>query len=371
MRIAYNAILLGNYFSGVEVTISTLGEMLSHQLASDLHIFINDCVKDNFIFPNANLHPLKLSCKCRMQRIIWEHFKMPSMVKKLGCDLLHCPGYIAPYKVDCPTVVTVHDVISLTHPELCKITNHLYYRLMLGRSIKNATQVIVPSKFVKKGLIKLFDTDPEKINVIPFAPSEVFKKIDDTELLKQVRKKYKLPEKYILFLANHEPKKNIAGVVRAFAEFRKNVKGYKLVLAGRIAWGTGHTRKLIYDLAIEKDIIWPGYVPTADLLAIYSMADTFIFPSLDEGFGIPVLEAMACGAPVICSDRGALPETTDGAAICIPPDNYNLMAEKLATFANYPDLRAEYAKKGLKRVKKLSWEATTKATMDVYKKALA
>ena len=370
MKVAYNAILLGNYFSGVEVTIAKLGEKLSHELANDLHIFINAGVQDNFAFPNAELHPVKLPCRCRISRVIWEHLVMPKRVKELGCDLLHCPGYIAPYKVDCPTVVTVHDLISLTRPELCKSTNVMYYRLMLERSVRQAAQVIVPSNVVKDQLVNLFGTDPKKINIVPFAPAEVFKRIKDEELLEQVKEKYNLPDKYILFLANHEPKKNIAGVVQAFAEFRKKVKGYKLVLAGRAAWGTGRTKKLIYKLAIEKDIIWPGYVPIADLLAIYSLADVFLFPSLDEGFGIPVLEAMACGAPVICSDRGALPETTAGAAICVPPDDYSLMAEKMTKLGEDAKFRSEYVKKGLKRARELNWEKTALTTMEVYKKAM-
>lgn len=370
MRAAYNAILLGNYFSGVEVTISTLAEKLSHELANDFHIFLNKHIQDKFPFHNVNLHPVKIPSKCRITRILWEHFQLPKEVKKAECDLLHCPGYIAPYKIDCPTVVTVHDIISLTRPNLCKLSNHLYYRLLLGRSVRQAAQVIVPSKIVKKGLLKLFDIDPEKINIVPFAPSEVFKKIDDATVLEQVREKYQLPEKFIMFLANHEPKKNITGVIKAFAEFRKREKGYKLVLAGRAAWGTGRAEKLVYKLAIEKDVIRPGYIPIADLLAIYSLADVFFFPSLDEGFGIPVLEAMACGTPVVCSNRGALPETTADAAICVSPTDISGMADALENFATDKQLRKEYIKKGFKRAGELSWEKTTQSTMEVYKKAI-
>jgi len=370
MRVAYNAILLGNYFSGVEVTISTLGEMLSHTLAHDLHIFLNKNIENRYTFPNAELHPVNISQKYRSLRIIWEHFKLPGEVKKLKCDLLHCPGYIAPYKAPCPTVITVHDIIAFKHPELCKTSNRLYFRAMLARSIRQAAQIIVPSNFVKNNLIESFNTASDKINVIPFAAADVFKRVDDPEQLIQVRKKYKLPEKFILFLGNHEPKKNIEGIIRAFAKFKKQVKGYKLVLAGRTAWRTARIHKLIEELTIEKDIICTGYVPIADLLALYSLADIFFFPSLDEGFGIPVIEAMSCGTPVICSNSGALPETTAGAAICLPPDNYNLMAEKLANFANSPALRAEYAEKGLKRIEQLSWKTTTEATLKVYKKAL-
>jgi glycosyltransferase involved in cell wall biosynthesis len=368
MRVGYNAMLLGNYFSGVEVTISTLGENLSYGLANDLHIFLNEHIQEDFSFPNTTCHTVKLPCRCRTPRILWEHLVLPKKVKKLKCDILHCPGYIAPYNVSCPTVVTVHDIIALTRPELCKLSNHLYYRMMLGRSVKQASQIIVPSNFVKKGLVKLFDINPEKINVIPFAPAEVFEKVDDADLLKQVRETYNLPEKFILFLANHEPKKNVAGVIKAFAEFRKMVKGYKLVLAGRAAWGP-KSRKLIYDLAIEKDIIHPGYIPIADLLALYSLADIFLFPSLDEGFGIPILEAMACGVPVVCSDRGALPETAAGAAVSVPPLDTKGIAEALANFATDSSKRKDFIKKGFKRVSELSWEKTTNATLDVYKKA--
>ncbi|OGV39571.1 MAG: hypothetical protein A2X48_13120 [Lentisphaerae bacterium GWF2_49_21] len=370
MRIAYNAILLGNYFSGVEVTISSLAVMLARELGNDFHIFLNNHSRERYSFPNASCHYAGLPRNSRISRIAWEHFLLPGQVKKHGCDLLHCPGYIAPYKVNCPTVVTVHDAITLLRPELCKFSNRLYYRTLMGRSVRQAAQVIVPSGVVKDQLVKLFGISPEKINVIPFSPALVFKKIDDTDLLAQVRIKYGLPEKFVLSVCNHEPKKNIAGVIRAFAAFKDKVKDYKLVLAGRDAWGTGETVDIIRQLDLTGDIIRPGYIPLAVLPAVYSLSDMFLFPSLDEGFGIPVLEAMRCGTPVVCSDRGALPETTRGAAVCVPPTDIKGIAEALANFAGNSGMRRDFIEKGFKRTAELSWEKTTKATLEVYRKAV-
>ncbi len=369
MHVAYNAILLGNYFSGVEITISTLAEMLSQELGNDLHVLINSQAKDRFSFPKSSCHPIGLPGG-RLSRIAWEHFIMPGQVRKIGCDLLHCPGYIAPYKVHCPTVLTVHDTIALTRPELCKVSNQLYYRALMGRSVRQAAQVIVPSSVVKEQLMNLFGISSAKINVIPFAPSSVFKKVDDACLLDKVRCKYGLPEKFVLSVSNHEPKKNIAGIIRAFAAFKAKVEGYKLVLVGRDAWGTGDIASLVSQSGIAEDVICPGYVPVTDLPAVYSLAGMFIFPSLDEGFGIPVLESMACGTPVVCSDRGALPETTAGAAVCVPPDDINGMAEALANFAANAGMRSDFIERGFKRTGELSWEKTTRATLEVYRKAV-
>ncbi len=370
MKIAYNAILLGGYFSGVEVTISRLGELLAHEFAHDLHVFMNAGYSDRGEFVNAEVHTVSLPMNSRISRIFWEHFAMPGRVGKLKCDLLHCPGYIAPAKQPFPTVLTVHDVIAIKRPELCKISNQLYYKMMLGRSIRAARQIIVPGESVKKDILRLFGTSPEKINVIPFAASEVFTPVSEPDLLEQVRVKYKLPRKFILFLANHEPKKNISGVIRAFAEFRKEHKDYKLVLAGRSAWGTKESRKLSYKLAIEKDVIWPGFIPIADLLAVYSLADVFLFPSLEEGFGIPVLEAMSCGLPVVCSDCDGLKETSAGAALCVPSGDHKLMAEKISALITDKNLRQECVKKGFARTRELTWEKTLKSTVEVYRKAL-
>lgn len=370
MRVAYNAILLGNYFSGVEVTISTLATMLEREMGANLHIFLDGRCRDRFSFPYASCHYVRLPLRSRLSRIAWEHFSLPVQAGKLKCDLLHCPGYIAPCRINCPLVVTVHDAIALLQPNLCKISNRLYYRALMGRSVRQAAQVIVPSGIVKDQLVGLFGISPEKINVIPFSPALVFKKVNDPRLLAQVGEKYGLPDKFVLSVSNHEPKKNIAGIIRSFAAFKDKVKGYKLVLIGRDAWGTGGTDELIRYFNISEDVIRPGYVPLADLPAIYSLAGMFIFPSLDEGFGIPVLEAMACGAPVICSDRGALPETAAGAAVCIPPDDINGMAEALANLAENPGMRRNFIEKGIKRAGEFSWEKTLRETIEVYRKAV-
>ncbi|MBN1865528.1 MAG: glycosyltransferase family 4 protein [Victivallales bacterium] len=370
MKIAYNAILLGGYFSGVEVTVSRLGELLAHEFAHDLHVFMNSQYSDRGGFANAEVCLVGLPMNSRLSRIFWEHFVMPCRVRKLKCDLLHCPGYIAPVSQPCPTVLTVHDVIALKRPDLCKISNQLYYKLMLGRSIAAARQVVVPGENVKNDIVRIFGTSPEKINVIPFAASEVFSPVVEQDILEQVRIKYRLPHKFILFLANHEPKKNIAGVIRTFAEFRKEHKDYKLVLAGRAAWGTKEASKLSYKLAIERDIIWPGFIPIADLLAVYSLADVFLFPSFEEGFGIPLLEAMACGLPVVCSDCEGLKETSAGAAVCVPADSHVLMAEKMSALITDKKLREKYVNKGFARARELTWEKTLKATVEVYHKAL-
>ncbi len=368
MRVAYNAILLGSYFSGVEVTISTLGSMLSLELGKDFYVFLNGHVKDQFHFPGATCHYAGIPAHNRLSRILWEHFSLARQARELGCDLLHCPGYIAPFNTDIPTVVTVHDAIALLHPELCKVSNRIYYRAFHGRSVARASQIIVPSTTVKEQLVRLFNADPAKINVIPFAPASVFRKVEDKELLSKVRKKFSLPEKFILSVANHEPKKNIPGAIRAFAGFKKKVPGYKLVLAGRRAWGTDETGRLLRELNLAGDVIRTGYVPFNELPALYSLADIFLFPSLDEGFGIPILEAMACGTPVVCSDRGALPETAGGAAACMPPDDFPGMAEALANFAGNMELRKDFVGRGLKRTGDLSWEKTARATLDVYRK---
>ncbi|MFA6293708.1 MAG: glycosyltransferase family 1 protein [Victivallales bacterium] len=352
------------------MTISTLGAMLARELGSDLHVFLDKHCKDRFSFPDACCHYVGFPCGGRLSRIAWEHFFLPGQVKKSKCDLLHCPGYIAPFSVNCPTVVTVHDAIALLQPNLCKISNRLYYQALMGRSARQAAQVIVPSGVVRDQLLKLFGISSAKINVIPFAPASVFKKVDDAGLLTQVRGKYGLPEKFVLSVSNHEPKKNISGIIRSFAAFKNKVKDYKLVLAGRDAWGTGGTDDLIRHLDLEGDVIRTGYVPIADLPAVYSLASMFLFPSLDEGFGIPVLEAMACGTPVVCSDCGALPETTAGAAVCVPPSDMNGIAEALANFAGNSGMRRDYIEKGFKRAGELNWEKTARATLEVYRKAV-
>lgn len=372
MRIAINGILLSGDFSGVEKTIYELVNTLRTDSPHIYHLFLPHHSEVNIEeSPQFHIHKVDLFTKTRTARIFWEHVFLPGLARKNSCELLHCPGYILPFNCSLPSVLTIHDCFAINHPEWCKISNRLYFRTFMARSIKNATQIIVPSAAVKEELIKTFGPPEDKLNVIPFAPSSVFSPIEESALLNDIRQKYSLDSRFFFFVGNHEPKKNIPGILHAFADFTsKTSSSHKLLLGGAPGWGPA-VYPFIKKLQLEKKVICPGYIPLQNLPALYSAADAFLFPSLSEGFGLPILEAMACGTPVITSDRGAAPEVAGNAAILCNPDDHQDIASAMTRIVENKELQVEYSRKGLTRASEFTWAKSAKATEQVYEKVLA
>jgi len=360
--------LLRPKFSGVEKSIWELACELSRSGSHDYHLFLPDYAPVKAC-PGERIacHRIKVS-HSRLARIIWEHLSLSKQAIKHGCDLLHCPAYITPLSGKLPMVLTVHDCFALRHPEWCKSSNRQYFGLTLRKSVKKARQIIVPSQYVREELLKTALIPEGKINVIPFACAPYFSPRKDDQQLAAIKEKYALPEQYLFFLGNQEPKKNLAGLIHAMAEIGN--PEIKLVLAGSPGWGVSVTT-LIKELNLADQVLDLGYVPDADLPGLYQLAEIFVFPSLAEGFGFPVLEAMACGTPVLCSDRGALPEVVGDAALIIDPAAPAGIADGILKLRADEALRNELKEKGGRQWKKFSWENTVQATEKVYEKALA
>jgi len=236
----------------------------------------------------------------RFERILFENLSLPNYFRKNNFDLYHSPNYVLPFFTNIPSVLTIHDLLTLDYPELCQHESALYFNLFLPRSVKKAIKIIAVSNTVKNDILRHFNISEEKIKVIYHGVNPIFKKSFDEAILK----KYHLPDKYILFVGNIEPKKNLERVIKAFDLLKKNADiPHKLAIVGKKGWKYNTVFKTITELKIEKEVILCGYVPEGDLPVIYSMADLFVFPSLYEGFGIPPLEAMACEVPVLVSDK--------------------------------------------------------------------
>jgi glycosyltransferase involved in cell wall biosynthesis len=370
MKIALNGMLLGGYFSGVEVTIRELAGNLQDYGTGETHFFVPGYAKYRKASnPDFHVSRAYLLRQSRIRRILWEHLILPVRVRQTGCQILHCPGYVSPIHSPVPVVLTIHDCFAWTHPHLCKTANVLHYRALLPRSAHKATLVIVPSEYVKQELIRTLRLDARKIRVIPFAPSAAFHAETSPEWQTVIRRKYNLPERYILFVGNIEPKKNIPNILRAFAQYATRTGAdARLVLCGKETWGID-IRKEIGQSGHHSNIIRIGYVPLGDLPAVYSMADAFLFPSITEGFGIPVLEAMASGTPVVTSRNGALPETGGNAACYVDPENPDDIADTLVRLRETEGFRFECIQRGLLHAKRYSWRQTVEKTEAVYREA--
>ncbi|MEP6570035.1 MAG: glycosyltransferase family 1 protein [Acidobacteriota bacterium] len=286
-------------------------------------------------------------------------------------DVLHVQFTSPPFS-PCPVVVSIHD-LSFEHlPQTFKWRSRKQLRITVRRSARGASQVIALSEYARNDIIDTYQVRPETISVIPLAAPAHFSPITNEEELQRLRQTYGIEGEYILSVGAIQPRKNLGRLVAAFARLRHAkpaVNLPKLVLAGKCAWLYDETLRAIKDLQLNDSVILAGYVPDTDLPALYSGALCFVYPSYFEGFGLPPLEAMQCGVPVIAGDQTSLPEVVGDAGILVDPFDVEALAAAIEKLVTDSDLRAELRVKGLARAKLFSWRETARQTLAIYRKA--
>jgi glycosyltransferase involved in cell wall biosynthesis len=310
-----------------------------------------------------------------------EEMKVPDFGLKLiedghipqDCDLVHYPYFdlfflTLPFKKEKPTVVTIHDVIPLVFPKNYPTGLRGALKFQGQKlSLRNVRAVVTDSENSKRDIFKYLNYPLEKIHVVPLAPASHFKVIKDESLLDKTRKKYNLPEHFVLYVGDVNYNKNLLGLIKAFAGLKGEIS---LVLVGKAFLEdnlpeTKAISQLIKKLEIEKKVIRLGWLPNEDLVNIYNLASVYCQPSFYEGFGLPVLEAMSCGCPVVCSKTSSLPEICGSAALMVDPENVDDMIKGLQkAIENKEGLR----KKGLAQAKKFSWSKVALKTYEIYQK---
>jgi len=266
-------------------------------------------------------------------------------------------------------VITVHDVIPLLFPQLFTLKHRLIVRAGLARVAQQADMVIVPSYAVQQDVQQYLHIDKNRVVVIPEGCESRFRPLTDPEHLHRVRAKYALPALYILCLGTLEPRKNITTLLHAFARLQPILHGkpsLHLVVAGARGWRAQAIFQTVQSLGIEQAVCFPGFIDDEDLPALYSGALLFVFPSLYEGFGLPVLEAMSCGTPVVASNTSAMPEVAGDATLLVAPRDVEGMAAAMTTVVESAALREHLRQKGLIRAQSFSWATTARKTLDLY-----
>jgi len=303
----------------------------------------------------------------RAERIIWEHTALPRLAVTDRLDVLHYVSYICPvYRVSVPYVVTIHDTIAADHPEWCKRSNAAYFNLLMRFVVISARRVIAVSKSTAAGINRNFGLPRRKVRVVYPGIDGIFTPNGESESCAALRARYKLTERYLLYVGNIEPKKNIMALLRAFRRVRELGLPHRLVLVGKRCWRGGDELRQISADSASGWIIRVGYAARRDLAGIYRMADVFVFPSLYEGFGFPPLEAMACGTPVVASCRGALGETLKGAALIVEPNNTRQIQNAIISLVRDRSLKRRLVRAGLERSRQFTWERTARETLSVY-----
>jgi glycosyltransferase involved in cell wall biosynthesis len=367
MRVAIDALLLSGRYSGVERAIDAL---LRHIASDDVDVTalvgsgfdpasLDGCGLDIVRLPASN--------RSRLRRILFEEFRLRRHLG--GFDLLHAPGYCAPRRPGVPVVLTVYDLVAIRHPELARRSNALHYRWRLPRSARSAARVIVPLRCVAEEVESCLGVHPDRIRILPLGVDDSFSPPSEDELT-ATRAQFGLERPYILFVGNLEPKKNLPTLLRAFARLVGAGLPHDLVLAGKPGWKCRDVRRLPEALGIAERVRMLGYVDGAHLRGLYGAADVFAFPSLVEGFGLPPLEAMACGTPAVTSDIPALRETLGDAAERVAPTDVEALACALRRAIEDSALRDRLRAAGLARAATFTWRRAAEATRAVYREVV-
>ena len=305
----------------------------------------------------------------RAWQLVWKTVGWPS-ADLVGprANLWHFTNYVAP-PTRKPFVLSILDLSFVKHPEFTEPKNLEYLRKFVPDSLERANQILAISQATKDAIVEEFETDPGKIRVTQLACDPAFFEPVGEEQIRRIKDKYEIEGDYFLAVGTLEPRKNLKNLLMALAGMRKSTTD-QLVVVGGQGWLFDETQELIRKLGLGSRVVFTNYAPQSELPALYAGAKLFVFPSFYEGFGIPVLEAMAAGTPVICSNTSSLPEVGGGAALYFDPADVKGLRLALERALADDALRERLAEAGREQAAKFSWEATAEKTLIAYKKAL-
>ncbi len=311
----------------------------------------------------------------RVVQFLWKRLSFPKADTFVGsADVFHFPNFVARPVRKGRVVVTIPDLSFLRFPQFTERKNLKFLKGQVPRSIERADRIIAISEFTAREICEFFPSAKDKVAVTQLGVTEAFHRIEDKEALTAVKAKYDLPDDYILFVGTLEPRKNLMTLLEAYRIFRAQSRrrdSTALVVAGMKGWLYRETMKRIGNMPAEMAPVMVGYVEETDLPGLYSAARMAVVPSLYEGFGLPCLEAMACGTPLVCSNVASLPEVVGDAAILVSPHDPEEMAGAMATVAENPEVAEELADRGQRRAAQFTWERCAEETYRVYEAAIA
>ncbi len=368
MNIGINALSIRNQYAGIGVYTINLIKALSQIDRTNRYVlFLNPenyhgfkVEQDNFenVLAHAPFH----------KYYMWEQIYLPFVLKKKKIDILHGPRNVLPLLCKIKSVVTIHDLAFLLFPEIIQSRPLNYWPLFVKRSAIKADHIISVSESTKKDIVRLYNISEHKITVIHEACNNSFKRIEDESALKRISQKYGLPARYILYVGTIEPRKNLNVVLEVMDILNKYNLNIKLVIVGKKGWLYAGFYDTLQRLGLENNVIFTGYIPAEDLPGIYNLAKIFVYPSKYEGFGLPLLEAMSCGVPVIASNVPSIPEVLGDAGILVGHDDPKEFAHKIYELLTDKEISAKMSSKGFERIKFFSWEKVAKETRKVYER---
>lgn len=379
MNIGIDARLLHNNTGIGQYTRSLFFEFAQHYQQEDTYYLLYDKEfqeitgynqdDDVTSFP-PGFHVITAHCKTR---ILWTNWHAPRLLRRQNIDIYHgvC-NFELPVRKVCRYVVTIHDLVPLFFPDLVPWKHLLFFKLFMKRAAKTADIIITDSEHSKQDIVHYLSIPEEKIRVIYLGYEPQHHKDNEQRTLQDVLSHYGISQLYLLFVGVIEPKKNLERLIEAFSLLRQNSppgKELQLVIAGGKGWLSENLYRKVQELHLDKQIIFTGFVPDDDLPYLYTGAEVFVFPSIYEGFGLPVIEAMAYGVPVVTSNVSSLPEIAGNAGILVDPKNPEAICDGITEVLSHPQKKEQMKHDGLVRAQRFSWKRTAEETYRVYQEA--
>ena len=362
MRFAVDAHAIGRHLTGNEVYVRSLlrsfAELDRH---SEFLAYISEKAAEQFIPERFGVRYVSSN---PYSRLGWG---LSRLTRADQPDLIHVQ-YTAPLLTRVPVVVTVHDVSFLEHPEYFTTVRRSQLRFTVARTVQHAARILTVSEFSRDAILRAYDVSPDKVRVIPNAANPEFRVIGRDKAQFAVRERLGFTAPFIFSVGDLQPRKNQIGLIEAFAALLRAHPHlpHHLVLTGKETWFTPRVHAAARTSGVTDRIHFTGFVSDAELLDLYNACDCFVFPSFYEGFGLPILEAMACGRAVACSNTSAMPEVADGAGLLFNPRDPAEITRAIADILLNPELRARMERLGLQRAAAFSWQKSARATLDVY-----
>jgi glycosyltransferase involved in cell wall biosynthesis len=362
MKIAIDAHAIGRHLTGNEVYVrGLLTGLAAVDRQSDYLAYVSMPDAENVIPAGIGVKRVSNNPFLRLG------FDLPRRLRADKPDLLHVQ-FTGPLTCSVPLVVSVHDVSFLEHPEYFTWERCAQLRVTVSRTVQHSVRVLTGSEFARQSILRAYEVDPDKVVTIPIAANPIFRPLPHDRAQREVRDRFKIDGPFILTVGDLQPRKNHVGLIRAFeglAETYPQIR-HKLVLAGKDTWFSPQIREAAKNSRVADRILFTGFVEDADLLRLYNACDCFVFPSFYEGFGIPILEAMACGRAVACANTSSMPEVADGAGILFDPQSKGEIVRALADILLDGELRARLERLGLQRAPQFTWNRTAERTLELY-----
>ena len=372
MRIAIDATIIRKEITGTGFYIINLIDGLRKiDNYNEYYIYGNKWILNDFIkVEEKNFHIIHKNFKNRIFRIVWQFLIFPFHLKKIKINVLHSPNYITPLmKLGFKVIVTIHDLTFFLFPQKYTVMKRLFYKFMVPIFIRISDKVIAVSNNTKNDILDIFKLPEKKIVVTYESYPKYYNNNKDTKVSKKVMKKYGINREFILYVGMIEPRKNIISLLKAFVELDSELD-LDLVIVGKKGWYYREIELFVNNIKginLKNKMIFTGYVPETELKYFYQSAFIFAYPTFYEGFGLPPLQAMACGTPVITSNTSSLPEVVNKSAIKINPNSIKELIGAIRLLYNNSVKREELIEKGLDQIKKFSLTNIAKCNLETYK----